>query len=325
MTWAPVTSGRRPTFGSIAIAPDGRTALAARSRSGTLLRSPDGGSGRLLRSPDGGVTWAPVSLGMQADLLSIAIAPDGRTALAAEGSGTLLRSPDGGVTWAPVTSGTQAYLGSIAIAPDGRTALAAGWEGTLLRSQDGGASWVQSPRGTQANLLSIAMAPDGRTALAAGLGRTLLRSQDGGASWAPVAHYRRDLPRAAWVLWILGFIALTPGFVPLPSPIIVRDIGEIFASDRPLRKGDRDAAGTDALASQIAAFLRNPRYPSRRSLSPWSVPGAAAKAACCPGSPMICGSTASDLSGSMRGTIRARRTCSRRCCRRSVAMRCRIG
>ena len=74
-----------------------------------------------------------------AHLGRVAIAPDGRLALAVGTGGTLLRSTDAGATWQPVTSGTQQDLRGIAIATDGRLALAVG--GTRLRSTDAGTTW----------------------------------------------------------------------------------------------------------------------------------------------------------------------------------------
>ena len=413
VTWAPVTSGTPADLRSIAIAPDGRTALAVGDRrhaaaqpgwrhdlgaghlgdagrpsvhrhgAGRAPRAGGGGSRHAAAQPqDGGMTWAPVTwgtradlrvhrhragrahragggigrhagcawppgcrrqrqaaaqpgwrrdlgagrpLGMQADLLSIAIAPDGRTALAAEGSGTLLRSPDGGVTWAPVTSGTQAYLGSIAIAPDGRTALAAGWEGTLLRSQDGGASWVRSPRGRRPTFCPSPWRRTGAPPWRRDWDVRCCRSQDGGASLGTGRPLSARLATRCLGALDSRFhrvnTRLCPTAVTNNRAGHRRDLRERppAAERGPGRGGNRRLGQPDCGVSAESAV------PSRRSLSPWSVPGAAAKAACCPGSPMICGSTASDLSGSMRGTIRARRTCSRRCCRRSVAMRCRIG
>ncbi|MBV1800591.1 YCF48-related protein [Siccirubricoccus sp. G192] len=120
------------------------------------------------------------------DIQALAIAPDGRTALATGSDGTLLRSTDAGTTWAPVAAGSRAELRALAIAPGGRTALAAGRDGTLLRSTDAGATWAPVAAGSRAELYALAIAPDGRTALATGSDGTLLRSTDAGATWAPV-------------------------------------------------------------------------------------------------------------------------------------------
>jgi len=237
-----VTNGLR----SIAIAPDGRLALAV------------GWGGTLLRSTDAGATWQPVTSGTQQILNRIAIAPDGRLALAVGDNGTLLRSTDAGATWQPVTSGTQQTLGGIAIAPDGRLALAVGWGGTLLRSTDAGATWQPVTSGTQQTLGGIAIAPDGRLALAVGDNGTLLRSTDAGATWQNT-HQRSPAP-IVWVLLAAAFISAAPLFWPLPAEIRRRSVGslsDLFATDRPLQPGEKDAAGAGLLAKRLCRFFMN--------------------------------------------------------------------
>ncbi|MBV1800722.1 P-loop NTPase fold protein [Siccirubricoccus sp. G192] len=205
------------------------------------------------------VTWAPV-VGSRAWLRALAIAPDGRAALAAGSDGTLLRSTDAGTTWGPVAAGSTAWLYALAIAPDGRTALAAGSDGTLLRSTDAGATWAPVVAGSRAWLRALAIAPDGRTALAAGSGGTLLRSTDAGATWQRIAHQRYP-PLLSWLLLGCAFIAVLPAMQPLPPArrAAVGDTASLFATDRPLAPDDPDVAGTTDLAARLSRFLRNRR------------------------------------------------------------------
>ncbi len=71
---------------------------------------------------------------VRSQLRRVAIAPDGRLALAVGSDGTLLRSTDAGATWQGVASGTQQELWGIAIAPDGRLATRDGARITQYRA-----------------------------------------------------------------------------------------------------------------------------------------------------------------------------------------------
>lgn len=131
---------------------------------------------------------------IDAYLRGVAIAPDGRTALAAGLDGTLLRSGDAGITWLPVADIPKKNLYRVAFASDGRVALAAGTAGTLLRSINSGTTWLPIAADTQQDLFGIVFAPDGRLAMAAGVDGTLLRSVDAGATWRVIAtDTQRDL------------------------------------------------------------------------------------------------------------------------------------
>jgi photosystem II stability/assembly factor-like uncharacterized protein len=285
--WSPATSGTMANLGSVALAADGGAALAVGDE-GTILRSTDGGvnwlpitsgaeanlssvtlaadgraalaislGGTLLRSADGGVTWSPGSLGAENGLTYFGLAGNGRTALAVGNGSTIVRSADSGATWQRENSGTTAELYSVTLVADGSAALSVGQNGTILRSADGGATWLSPSSGTEANLYSVAVAAGGTAALAAGYG-VILRSDDGGKTWSEPPLGRAP-PRIAWVLWIGSFVALLPAFVALPpEKPPAKNIAQLLATDRPLRKGDLDATGeADELAAQIGSFLRN--------------------------------------------------------------------
>ena len=155
-------TGHPGSFYSVAISPDGRTALSG-SEDNTL-KLWDLATGRKLRS----FTGHTVSVS------SVAISPDGRTALSGSGGwsgdNTLkLWDLATGKELRTFTGHTHS-VSSVAISPDGRTALSGSWDRTLklwdvatgreLRSFTGHTGWVRS----------VAISPDGRTALS-GAGR----------------------------------------------------------------------------------------------------------------------------------------------------------
>jgi len=123
---------------------------------------------------------------IKSNLIDIAIAPIGRTALAVEEHGTLLRSVDAGISWQTIPLENNALLTSVAIAMDGRTVLAVGRNGVLLRSADAGFSWEAVTSSTQQTLVGVRFSQDGSTALAVGARGTLVRSTNAGSSWQTV-------------------------------------------------------------------------------------------------------------------------------------------
>ena len=150
-------------------------------------------------------------------------------------------------------------LSSVALAAEGKITLAAGDDGTILRSADAGRNWSSVASGTREHLTSVTLSIDGTTALAVGSDGTILRSADGGRTWNPLPAPSRWPPRIAWALWVGGIVLLLPAFVALPpEKPPTRNIAQLLATDRPLRKGDFDASGqADQLAAQIGSFLRN--------------------------------------------------------------------
>jgi hypothetical protein len=171
---------------------------------------------------------------------------------------------------------------SVALPARGKTALAVGQPATILRTANAGATWSTATSGTEAALLSVGLSVDGKTAL--GFDGTILRSADGGITWSPLPGPRRWPPRIVWLFWVVSILPLFRAFVALPpTKPPPRDIAELLATDRPLRKGDQDATGqADQLAPRSAVFCAT-LIPHRRSLSPSPGPGALGRAVCCRG------------------------------------------
>lgn len=230
--------------GSVAISRDGMIALVG------------GDGGLLLRSGDGGASWTPQRSGLR-DVFGLALSADGDTAMVLGAESRLLLSLDGGAIWTPDTLAPDETMYAIALSPDGETALIGGEYGKGWR-RSGRGDWEPVFFGTTAEIRALAVNDDG-TALALGSGDTILRSTDGGRSWAMPAHRAAPAP-IAWVLLGAGFLALLPAFMPVPREVVVdpgQGIAGQFATDRPLREGDADAAGAGALAERISRFLRN--------------------------------------------------------------------
>ncbi|MBK1661977.1 P-loop NTPase fold protein, partial [Paracraurococcus ruber] len=298
-SWAGTHQGKKMPFADAAVAPDGRGAVAVMF-DGALFRwqpgAPDwagaGGSyalvgiayaadGRLLGVGDEGAfieglgaagTPRTRPTGATARLRAVLPSAAGLVLLAGE-EGMIRRSQDGGATWQAVASPTRQRLLALAAPADGTTVIAAGEGGTILRSTDAGRSFAIVPGIPPAHLRTLAFGPDGLV-LAAGSNDMLLRSTDGGATWAMPPHESSPAP-LAWLLWGSGLVALLSGARPLPRaapPPAAGDIAGLFATDRPLREGDPDAAGAGLLADRISRFLRNRRTEPPLTLAvtgPW--------------------------------------------------------
>ncbi len=109
-------------------------------------------------------------------LSAIALAADGRTAIAVGERGTILRSADAGADWLLVNTGSQNLRG-VALAADTPIAVAVGDGGIILRSANGGESWTAVASTTHEDFRAIALAPDGRTAIVASGKGTILRTE----------------------------------------------------------------------------------------------------------------------------------------------------
>jgi hypothetical protein len=168
----------------------------------------------------------------------------------------VLESRDG-TNWRAVALADGEEMWALALSPDGRTALVGGQYGLGWR-RVGTGDWEPVSFGTTAEIRALAINDDG-TALALGAGDTILRSTDGGRTWAMPPHSAAPAP-LAWALLVGGFLTLLPGFRPVRREVVAEADGGIaglFATDRPLREGDPDAAGAGALAERISRFLRN--------------------------------------------------------------------
>jgi hypothetical protein len=196
-------TGHTDFVDSVAIAPDGRTALSGSHdktlklwdlATGSAIRTLTGHTdsvNSVAIAPDGRTAlsgsvdktlklWDLATgstirtlIGHAYQVLSVAIAPDGRTALSGSADNRLkLWDLATGSTMRTLT-GHVGSVYSVAIAPDGRTALSGSGDNTLklwdlatgstIRTLTGHTNWVDS----------VAIAPDGRTALSGSHDRTL--------------------------------------------------------------------------------------------------------------------------------------------------------
>jgi len=188
---------------SVAIAPDGRTALSGSEdhtlklwdlNTGRELLTFIGHSGPVRSvaiAPDGhtalsGSQDTTLKLwdlntgkvlrtfpGHLQDVLSVAIAPDGRTALSGSADQTLkLWNLNTGEVLRTFP-GHSEFIYSVAIAPDGRTALSGSADKTLKLWDLNTGEVLRTFPGHSQVVISVAMAPDGRTALSGSWDHTL--------------------------------------------------------------------------------------------------------------------------------------------------------
>jgi hypothetical protein len=152
---------------SVAIAPDGRTALSG-SRDKTL-RLWDLASGREIRRFQG----------HSLDIFSVAIAPSGRTALSGA-AGAFAGGGDDGLKLWELESGREirAFQGhaagvfSVAFAADGRAALSGSYDKTLKLWDLESGREIRTFAGHTDEVFSVAIAPDGRAALSGGMDKS---------------------------------------------------------------------------------------------------------------------------------------------------------
>jgi WD40 repeat protein len=152
---------------SVAVAPDGRTALSG-SRDKTL-RLWDLASGREIRRFQG----------HSLDIFSVAIAPNGRTALSGA-AGAFAGGGDDGLKLWDLESGREirAFEGhaagvfSVAFAADGRAALSGSYDKTLKLWDVESGREMRTFAGHSDEVFSVAIAPDGRAALSAGMDKS---------------------------------------------------------------------------------------------------------------------------------------------------------
>jgi WD40 repeat protein/serine/threonine protein kinase len=146
---------------SVAIAPDGRTALSASEDQ--TLELWDLNTGKELRT----------FTGHSGPVRSVAIAPDGHTALSGSQDKTLkLWDLNTGRELRTFTGHLQDVM-SVAIAPDGRTALSGSADNTLKLWDLNTGNELRTFTGHSEFVYSVAIAPDGRTALSGSQDKTL--------------------------------------------------------------------------------------------------------------------------------------------------------
>lgn len=172
-TWLDVAATGLPSLDvhGFAVAPgDAATVFAAIAGAG------------LYRSRDGGESFERASAEVGANVMALAVLPDGRI-LAGDMREGVLSSADGGRSWSRVH---EAGVVGLAVHPADGSRVLAGGPGVLL-STDGAASWrrvLELPDGAG----PVAWSPsDPRVAYAIGFDRRLYRSADRGETWAPVS------------------------------------------------------------------------------------------------------------------------------------------
>ena len=156
--------GHTSSVTSIAISPDGRTALSGGGVTDNTLRLWDLASGREIRKFEGHSDFVH----------SVAFSPDGKTALSG-GTGAVTLGPGELILW-DLASGREIRkfeghtetVNSVAFAPDGKTALSGSADKTLRLWDLATGREIRKLEGHPAAVSSVAIAPDGKTALSAG-------------------------------------------------------------------------------------------------------------------------------------------------------------
>ncbi len=154
-------NGHSDRVTSVAIAPDGRTALSGSFDE--TLKLWDLASGQEPRT----------FTGHSGSVFSVAIAPDGRTALSGSYDKTLKLWDLASGKELRTFTGHSGYVISVAIAPDGRTALSRSRDNELKLWDLASGKELRTFTGHSSGVSSVAIAPDGRTVLSGGADNTL--------------------------------------------------------------------------------------------------------------------------------------------------------
>ena len=147
---------------SVAIAPDGRTAVSG-SRDTTLIVW-DLASGTAIRT-----------LSSHSDVVnSVAIGPDGKTALSGSDDNSAIVWDLAGGARLRTLSGHTGPVNGVAISPDGKTALSGSSDTTLILWDLASGARLRTLSGHTGPVNGVAFAPDGRTAVSASDDTTLI-------------------------------------------------------------------------------------------------------------------------------------------------------
>ncbi len=254
-----------------------------------------GRSGTLLRSENAGKTWLSINSNTTNRLLSIAFSSN-KHALAVGDKGTILYSGNDGESWDSVESDTINRLRSITFITENQV-LIVGDKGTVLGSRDSGKTWNTIDPGTDVQLRSITHFNKNQL-LTVGNNGTILRSIDDGQSWISMAtanpgispsnsqaissttrssrlqSSQYSVSLAHWWYLLLASTMLLVLFTVWPrvEPSEDDGIAGLAASDKPLQPGDPDALNLSAIASDITAFLSNPKTTAPLTMAitgPW--------------------------------------------------------
>lgn len=131
--------------------------------------------------------------------------------------------------------------------------------GLLLTTTDRGLTFDTIDTGQPFDVYDLAIVPrdagPGRM-VAVGRGGLIVRSDDGGATWTGEREHGHAPAPWYYLTWIVGLVLLVQALKPVP-PMVHESIARVGASDRPLRRGDPDPLGFNALAAGLSRFLRN--------------------------------------------------------------------
>jgi len=164
--------------------------------------------------------------------------------------------------------------------------VAVGSKGSIFKSING-SRWQEQKKYTDSNLNAIEMIDD-ESWLLVGDDGLIAKSNDNGDTWHPMsrgtfswlgaaplseeellgeekdlgaASYRKFPAPWYWIVCCLMIIYGISFFLrkgPHPEPQQEESIADLLASDRPLRPGDPDPLGYNAIACGLSRFMRNP-------------------------------------------------------------------